>query len=60
MAAIPDNKEAVEQHRSLYYHWLKPNMGRIRHAQELAERMESRKHMVQQAGTAAGVAGISI
>eukprot|EP00973_Karenia_brevis_P090541 12403115-Karenia_brevis.AAC.1 len=39
MAAIPINKEAVEQHRSLYYHWLKPNMARIRHVQELADRM---------------------
>eukprot|EP00973_Karenia_brevis_P054789 7616338-Karenia_brevis.AAC.1 len=38
MSTIPDSKEAVEQHRSLHYHWLKPNMGRIRHAQELADR----------------------
>eukprot|EP00973_Karenia_brevis_P047128 6540925-Karenia_brevis.AAC.1 len=56
MSAIPDSKEAVEQHRSLYYHRLKPNMGRIRHAQELAERMHQRKHMVQQAGAAEGAA----
>eukprot|EP00973_Karenia_brevis_P012075 1639123-Karenia_brevis.AAC.1 len=36
-------------------------MGRIRHAQRLADRMYQRKHMVQQAGVAVGAAvGISM
>eukprot|EP00973_Karenia_brevis_P078213 10860770-Karenia_brevis.AAC.1 len=44
MAALPNCKDAVEQHRSLYYQLIKPQMAKIRHAQELAERMANRKH----------------
>eukprot|EP00973_Karenia_brevis_P049215 6826470-Karenia_brevis.AAC.1 len=60
MAALPNCQEAVEQHKSLYFHWIKQHMTRIRHAQELAERMFNRKHIIQQAGAPLGQEGISM
>eukprot|EP00973_Karenia_brevis_P002725 371360-Karenia_brevis.AAC.1 len=60
MAALPNCKDAVEQHRSLCFQWIKPQMPKIRHAQELADRMVIRKHMIQQAGAPLGQEGISM
>eukprot|EP00973_Karenia_brevis_P013204 1792606-Karenia_brevis.AAC.1 len=47
-------------HRSLYDHWIKPQMPKVRTGQELARRMLGRKHVVQQAGAALGGEGISM
>eukprot|EP00973_Karenia_brevis_P015753 2156815-Karenia_brevis.AAC.1 len=60
MAALLNCKDAVEQHRSLYYQWIKPQIAKIRHAQELADRMANRKQMIQQAGAPLGQEGISM
>eukprot|EP00973_Karenia_brevis_P001402 190326-Karenia_brevis.AAC.1 len=50
----------MEVHQSLYFQWIKPQMPKIRTGQEIASRMINRKHMVQQAGEALGVEGISM
>eukprot|EP00973_Karenia_brevis_P073905 10273414-Karenia_brevis.AAC.1 len=58
MAALANYKEAVEQHRSIYFQWIKLQMPKIRQAQEVADRMVNRK--IQQAGAPLGKEGISM
>eukprot|EP00973_Karenia_brevis_P084849 11773300-Karenia_brevis.AAC.1 len=49
LGKLPQGMEEARQHASVYFNWLKPQIGKIRDGQELAQIISETKHYVHPA-----------
>eukprot|EP00973_Karenia_brevis_P076249 10588955-Karenia_brevis.AAC.1 len=50
LGQLPQGRDQAQQHTRVYFNWLKPQIGKLRYGQEIAQRIHDKKHYVHPAG----------